>query len=257
MPPSVPGPAHSQDALPLLDEVAGRFGQQVAILLNVVRLLAVGLLAVHDVAVVVAHSASGLQERLGQRRVVEAGLWRHAWAVQLRHQRQDCRRRAELRPAIVAVPVVAHFVRLLQGRAVGDGQVRAVPLEEAVAAIQLVDAVVLVDGPLVLDLAGLYQVFLIQASVDVWLVLGRHAPSGEVCLAVRRPAKDRARRHLHRAPVLAVEWLLAERGVLVAVELRVQKLLEVWKLRSCRPSEHLQAAMAESADGIGRGSAHH
>eukprot|EP00415_Alexandrium_ostenfeldii_P004731 UN4731 len=45
--------------------------QHVAVLLDEVGVLAVGLLAVHDVTVVVAHRASSLQEVLGVPRVVE------------------------------------------------------------------------------------------------------------------------------------------------------------------------------------------
>mmetsp|Transcript_36886 Transcript_36886/g.117392 ORF Transcript_36886/g.117392 Transcript_36886/m.117392 type:complete len:203 (+) Transcript_36886:129-737(+) len=193
--------------------VPGPLGQQVLVLLDVVVLLAVRLLAVHDIAVIVAHGAGSLEEGPGRGGALEAIVGRHGKRVHLHPAKVG--KAKVLRPGVVPETLVAHLLGLLKRRVLGDGRIGAVALDEAVAAVELVDPVVLIDRPVVLGLRSLLQVLVDHACLHVGVVLGGAAPRVQVSMAVG--CGRQRRRGVH----VAVEWLPTPRRVRRTVEVRL------------------------------------
>mmetsp|Transcript_47987 Transcript_47987/g.138946 ORF Transcript_47987/g.138946 Transcript_47987/m.138946 type:complete len:295 (-) Transcript_47987:12-896(-) len=246
--------------------------QQVAETLGVVGVLAVALLAVHDVAVIVPHGAGRLEEGGGVLGVVEAvlkvGDRKPHHTLQVLHDLPGGLELPKLRPALATVALVAHLHGVLRGGRIGDGRVGAVPLQEAVAGICLVERdagrMLHLNGPLELELRGLHQVLLHHACGHVLVVHGNVAPHLEVRLPARGHSVQWEREELQptRLLILAVEGGLAEQRIGLAVEGGVQFLqhrllrLRAGELAGRKRLEELRAQEARPVLVRGDGALH-
>mmetsp|Transcript_30986 Transcript_30986/g.88832 ORF Transcript_30986/g.88832 Transcript_30986/m.88832 type:complete len:283 (+) Transcript_30986:39-887(+) len=200
-----------------------KIAKEMAIFLNKVVILAIGLAAIHNVAMEVPHSTGSQHEGPRLLWAVEAvpGVAHQLHAIAKGVFR--CPVRAPEGPSLVAETLVAHLHHVLHGGILGDSSIGAVAFEEAVAAVVLRRelAVQAGKGLLVQDARGLRELAG-RAAGDEGQELGRGAPALQSGLSVRGEALGvEPELLLREVDQLAVEGGPAEVRVGCAVQLRV------------------------------------
>mmetsp|Transcript_101357 Transcript_101357/g.315960 ORF Transcript_101357/g.315960 Transcript_101357/m.315960 type:complete len:299 (-) Transcript_101357:35-931(-) len=219
-----------------------------------VLVLAVRLLAEHDVAMERPHGARREREGLGLAPGGQA-LARGGDAVHVDGVLDWGLPGPELRPCLAPVPPVAHGDGVLGGGVLCELVLHAQPLEEAVARVALEVALLLERRPRdeVLHVGGLHRVPLCQALVEVHLV-AREVAEGAGVGTVAADALLDPLQSLLQGEGVAVEGLLAEVRVELAVKSR-EGLLRGVCLGDGRGRERL-AELARPEDQLRRPALH-